>query len=363
MQYQIVSTETDSSLDIFDSQRFLEFGQTANAYASNNVFSEYLSKRTRNSRDAIQKDLESFTAFLIEGGAIEPHTNADVFYNPDAWQFITWGIVKAFVQWNLSKGFAISTVNRRLSTARTFSSLAMQTGTIDATEAALIQTVKAIGSKDGRNIDANREVSRIERKGSKKADSVLITDEHAKLLKTQHGPSQQGRKDALTMSLLIDLGLRCSEAVAIQLSDVDLNNELIHIYRIKTDKHQHLAMTKDVRMAVRKYLEIRGNEDGQLLLNTSRRSITARVAKLGIQYGYYREERKNDSRYTDGFKVAQVGSLSAHDMRHYLATKLSREGLNAHQLMESMGWASITTAQRYIEDSAIANEAAVRIID
>ena len=100
-------------------------------------------------------------------------------------------------------------------------------------------------------------------------------------------------------------------------------------------------MTRDVRKALLEYLTYFAPTDR--LLDHSVRSLTARARFHGKRLGY--------------------ANLSAHDLRHYLATKLAREGLSAHHLMEAMGWQSLATAQHYIEASTIANGAAAAIID
>lgn len=363
---EIVNIEIDSQLAQIDHNRLREVGRTANHYAAKNVFAEHLQKVTENSRTAIKRDLTIFCDYLCAIEAIDSCDKVDAFMNsPQAWAGMTWGLVKGFVQWQLGQGFAVSTINRSLSTAKKYSEMAMVAGALDPHEAAQIRTVRSIAQKEARNINQKRTQSRVVRPGAKKADAVLVTDEHAKLLKTNHPDTAQGRKDRLLMCLLIDLGLRASEVEALQVEDVDLRNEMISVYRIKTDLRQKLDLTRDLRMALRDYFEHdQFMKTGPLFVGgMSDRAITKRVQHLGIEYGYYTEEMQEDKRHKSGQAIKKVGTLSAHDLRHYLATRLSREGLNAQQLMETMGWASLSTAQHYIEASEVANRAAVAMID
>jgi integrase len=367
---EITTVETNNAIDQIDQERLRQAGRAANHFAARNVFADHLQKITENSKTAIKRDLGVFCDYLCTVGVINDRdkVNASMiaFMNSaQAWTGTTWGLVKGFVQWQLTQGFAVSTINRSLSTVKKYCELAMTAGTLDPQEAAQIRTVRSIAQKEARNINQRRLQTRVDRPGAKKADSVLITDEHAKLLKTSQPNTAQGRKDKLLMCLLIDLGLRASEVEALRVEDVDMRNETINVYRIKTDLRQKLDLTRDLRMALRDYFEHdQFMKTGSLFIGgMSDRAITKRVQHLGIDYGYYTEELQEDKRHKLGQAIKKIGTLSAHDLRHYLATRLSRDGLNAQQLMETMGWASLSTAQRYIEASEIANRSAVALID
>jgi len=189
----------------------------------------------------------------------------------------------------------------------------------------------------GREKNVHRVTTRI---GAKKINAILISDDHARALKNSHPPTAQGAKDRLLMCILIDLGLSSSEVVALTLADMRMDSGKVNVRKNNTIT-KTLRLTRDVRKALLEYLTYQA-PTGKLL-DHSTRSLTARVRFHGKRLGY--------------------ANLSAHDLRHYLATKLAREGLSAHQLMETMGWRSLATAQRYIEASAIANGAAAAIID
>lgn len=314
-------------------------GAVASHYAAQTVFGDYLRTLAPATLKALQRDLSAWCDFLYAGQMISDPDCAEQFLlNADSWSGVTWGQVKGFQEWLLQQGQAIATINRRIATVRAFCRLAAQAGSLAADELRLVETVKGMGGKAARNIDEKREVTRV---GYKKPESVLISKETARLLKANHAADAQGIKDRLVMCILIDLGLRASEVVSIERTHVNLEDETILVYRRKTDYTQTLRMTRDVRNALRSYLEFY-LPTGKLL-DHSVRSLTARVRYLGERFGY--------------------DNLSAHDMRHYLATKLARDGLNAHALMEAMGWRSLATAQHYIEASAIGNAAAAALID
>ena len=76
---------------------------------------------------------------------------------------------------------------------------------------------------------------------------------------------------------------------------------------------------------------LKSGEGGQLLAEgLNRVRISERVAWLGKQLG--------------------ISKLSAHDCRHYCATRMARLGYSVDELMAWFGWTSAQTAMRYVAD-------------
>ncbi|HHY54616.1 MAG TPA: tyrosine-type recombinase/integrase, partial [Chloroflexi bacterium] len=48
--------------------------------------------------------------------------------------------------------------------------------------------------------------------------------------------------------------------------------------------------------------------------------------------------------------------LSAHDCRHYWATRAASQGTDPFALRDAGGWSSLAMPSRYVEAAAIANE-------
>jgi integrase len=73
---------------------------------------------------------------------------------------------------------------------------------------------------------------------------------------------------------------------------------------------------------------LKSGEGGQLLAKSLNWVwISERAAWLGKQLG--------------------ISKLSAHDCRHYCATKMARLGYSVDELMAWFGWTSAQTAMRY----------------
>lgn len=337
------------SIAVTNSDAFVAAGQIANKHATAAVFEDYLSRKSRNTRRRHHADLALFAAYL--GGAgltLDPdRLQAD----PAAWHGVTWGIVEAFKRWMVAEGYAVASVNSRLSTIKAYSALAFKAGAISDTEAAMIRSVEGYSHKDGRHLDAER---RATRRGVKKASAVSISAEQATALKNQPD-TPQGRRDALLMCLLLDHGLRCGEVAGLQVTVINLREGTLTFYRQKVDKTQTHKLTADtLRAAYAWFMSGDAPTDGALLrasqgkgagkdhwkdlgrAGMSERAITKRVRVLG--------------------HVVRLEGLSAHDCRHFWATRASRAGVDTLRLMQAGGWTSPAMPARYVEASKIANE-------
>ena len=190
------------------------------------------------------------------------------------------------------------------------------------------------------------------RKGAKKAQPVALTPDQAARLKAQPD-TPQGRRDALLLCLLLDHGLRVGEVAGLAVRDFDLAAGELRFYRPKVDKIQTHRLTADTLAAARAYLvqqvtdrtlrRRRGRPCGPRArgralqdAGMTARALTARVRDLGAAVGL-------------------VG-LSAHDLRHYWATRAARSGTPLDRLQDAGGWASPAMPLRYVEAAKIANQ-------
>jgi integrase len=289
-------------------------------------------------------------------------TGCDFYQSAADWQGVTFGLVAGFKEWLLQQGFAIASVNRRLSCVRKFCALAAAAGMLSGNNLALIQTVRTIRKSAGLERDKQRARTRIKqvtlrrgakaghtRPASKKTKAVGLTTEQAKQLKQQPN-TPQGRRDALLMRLLLDQGLRAGEVAALQVTDFQLKSRQVTFWREKVKMEQTHNLTADTYRALMAYLEAGDAPALGPLLRGSRKSgrldgpgmtttaISQRVRTLGAAIG--------------------ITGLSAHDCRHAWATAHGRSGTGEIALVEMGGWTSTATAKRYIAASKIANAGA-----
>lgn len=345
-------------------------GQIANRAAGQTIFQRYLSEKSANTIKRQARDLELFAEYLIDA-RIPLENGANFQTNPHAWRGVTWGIVEGFAHWLLGEGYAVSSVNARLSTVRIYAQMAVKSGAVDRQEGLLIQTVKGFSRAGGSNVDEQREQTRINevtyayqetgkkrstvvtRRSTKKRKPTLIDEEMGTALKQPRNESPQAYRDALLMCLLLDHGLRASELALLKASDVDLKTGEMRFYRPKVKGTDHEWTTHKLTVETREvstyYIESLYPppllEDGALIL------ATTRLLKNG-EGGQLLGEGLNRVRVSE--RVAWLGKqlgapkLSAHDCRHYCATKMARLGYSVDELMAWFGWTSAQTAMRYV---------------
>lgn len=323
-------------------------GHVANQYAAASAFADYTSRKSNNTLDAQRADLATFADYLCDAtGGRDCPTADQLQTDPEAWRGMTHGLVAAFVHWVLARGYSIASVNRKLSTVRVYAKLAAQAKVIDSTESTLIRGVSGYGGTEGKRADEKRTAAgTATRNGHKKAQHVPLTVDQVKLLKAQPD-TPQGRRDAVIMALLLEHGLRVGELALLQVTDFDLKAGTFVFYRPKVDKVQTHRMTRDTHRAVALWLVedapamgalLRGSRKGGKLTGAgmSERAITQRVTDLGAELG--------------------IADLSAHDCRHYWATRAATMGTDTFALRDAGGWNSLAMPSRYVESATVANE-------
>src|SRR5688500_8004287 len=171
---------TTQRAQIAHTDALTQAGQAANDAAAHHTFAEHTARKADNTIRRKRADLALFETFL---NSVDVPASG-LYDNPEAWRGVTWGIVKAFAVWQLKQGYAVTSVNGRLSTVRTFAKLATQAGTITAEESILIASVKGYDGKEARHIDTARRADGLNtRAGAKKAEAVTIPQDVAEALK------------------------------------------------------------------------------------------------------------------------------------------------------------------------------------
>ena len=324
-----------------------DLGRAANEAAARSAFADYRSRKAANTLRRQDADLALFARYLAEIGDGSAPTGEALTTAPAAWRGITWGLVEGFTRWMLRQGYAIGSVNVRLSTVKTYAKMATKAGALDRQELAMIRLVEGYPHKEARRINDRRAEAEIPtRVGAKKASPVSLTADQVGALKDRPD-TPQGRRDAVVTHLLLDLGLRVGELARLTVGDVDLEAQEIAIYRPKVDKTQTHRLINGSFAVVKSWLQtdapvigplLRASRKGGALTDAgmTERAITERVRYLGERVG--------------------VEGLSAHDCRHAWATLAARNGTPIDRLQDAGGWASVAMPMRYIESARIANE-------
>lgn len=347
----------DQNDNIITPHDYATLGEIANGGAARESFRDYIQLKAANTLRRHKNDLTLFASFFTElaGKTKETHfktvateiakglnefsgdlISASENLNPAAFQGITWGIVKKFRDYLLSQGYAINTINAKLSTIKIYCGLAAKAQVISEPELFMIKQVSGFAQREGKRVDEKRETTRV---GHKKAAALMLTSGQAKQLKNQPA-TPQGQRDRLLMCLLIEHGLRVSEVAILNRDNLDFSGGVLEFYRPKTDNRGKHELTRDTLLAVAPFAAAKG-------------PLVVASVKGGRLSDRAMTERAINKRVRFLAKRIGIDGLSPHDCRHYAATRLAHQK-NIKELMNIFGWTSAATAARYIEASDVA---------
>lgn len=310
----------------------------ADASAAATVMDRYVRGKADNTRKAQEQDLEAFAMFLesVTGAVLD-------LQNVQDWRGVSWGLLAAFVEQQLQDGYAVTTVARRLATIRKRAKLAYQAGVIDREQHAMILTVQAPTGAEGKRIDAQRAQTR---RGAKKAQPTTLTPDQVTALK-QQPDTPQGRRDAVVIALLLDLGLRVGELCALEVES--FTGDLVRVHRSKVGKTQLHRLTPDALAAVQRWLTTDAPAAGPLLRGSRKGG--------NLTHGGLSERAAYDVVQRCGAAIG-VDNLSPHDLRHTWATRAAATS-SVFALRDAGGWSSLAMPNHYVAAGAIANEGVV----
>jgi len=270
---------------------------------------------SRNTLGAYRTDLLQFGAFLERRGVSvtsADHSELAAFFS------------------ELADGIAASTLARKVACLRSFYRYLRREGTIVHDPTAELR--------------GPRKPQRLPR--------VLSREQVARLLAQPKGTGPLALRDRGLLELMYACGLRASEAVGLQLADIDLQEALL-CARGKGAKERIVPIGSQAVAAVRAYCERgrpsllsarageperqpragQGSGGAPLFLN-SRGAALTRQGLYKIVQGHARTAGLNER-------------MSPHTLRHSFATHLLAGGCDLRSLQEMLGHADLATTQVY----------------
>jgi integrase/recombinase XerD len=277
---------------VLDFIAYLEFERglsrnTLEAYRSDLFqFGRFLEERERSAAEATSADVSDFLAQLAEGDG-----NGRAPASP-------------------------ATVHRKAACLRSFYRHLRREGVRDSDPMATIS-----GPRRGRRLP-----------------KVLTRGEITKLLEQPRGTEPTSLRDRALLELMYACGLRASEAIGIEVRDVDLEDGVLRA-RGKGSKERVVPIGSKAVDAVRRYLErgrpplVRGRPVAQLFVNFRGEALT--------RQGLYKIVRRHAS------SAGLADRMSPHTLRHTFATHLLAGGCDLRSVQEMLGHADVATTQLY----------------
>jgi integrase/recombinase XerD len=267
---------------------------------------------SRNTLEAYRSDLLQFGAFLARRGVEAPtaqHADLSAFLS----ELATGGGERAPV--------APATLQRKAACLRSFYRHLRRESIIDHDPTADLRAPRK----------------------SQKLPQVLSRDEVGRLLAAPRGTEPPALRDRALLELMYACGLRASEAIGLDVRDVDLVACVLRA-RGKGSKERLVPVGRTAIAAVRTYLE-HGRPAFVGLRDEPRLFVNRRGGGLTRQ-GLYKIVQRH---------AADAGlqdRMSPHTLRHTFATHLLAGGCDLRSLQEMLGHADIATTQIYTQLSA-----------
>lgn len=160
-----------------------------------------------------------------------------------------------------------------------------------------------------------------------------------KLVDYYGGDSIRDIRNQAIILLLITYGLRSSELSNMKLTDIDWNNDLISLCRVKRSKSQILPLSPTVGNAIFKYLKkSRKNDLGRENLFLNLCAPYGKLTRGGIYNIVSQAYREL------GLKPEHYG---AHSLRHACASRLINSGHTLKEVADLLGHRQLDTTRIY----------------
>lgn len=265
---------------------------------------------SEHTRTAYIGDLEDFAEFLQQNNFIK---NGGEIVN------IETEAIRAYLGHLFRQKVKKVTVNRKISSLRSFYKYLIRSGKTKNNPVGLIQTAKT----------------------DKYIPNFLSVDEMFELLTARKDSSISGLRDLAMLELFYSSGLRLSELAGLNVADLDFREALVKV-RGKGRKERIVPIGSPARSALQEYLaktaEVRKKVDtdafnNPLFLNTRGTRITQRsIARI----------------VDETMKKSGIGrKISPHAIRHTFATHLLNAGADLRSIQELLGHESLSTTQKY----------------
>lgn len=220
--------------------------------------------------------------------------------------------------YSLQKKYSRRSLARKISTCRSFFRFLIRENYVDKNPFELIKTPKL----------------------ERRLPNFLYEAEIQKMLNSAELTSPNGKRDSAILELLYSSGMRVSEAVKLNLSDLDLDLEAYEIRVFgKGAKERIVLIGKYAVSAIKDYLA-----NGRKVLLGKNNS---RALFLGNRGGRLTGRSIERMIKTLALKSGLLKKVTPHTIRHTFATHLLERGADLRTVQELLGHTSLSTTQIY----------------
>ena len=278
---------------------FLEYLEVEQGYSQNTV-------------SAYRNDLGQFLGYL---------QRLDLARRPRGWGNVTRDHIVSYMLEMKEREYASSTVARKVASIKSFFNFLVEQGQLKKNPADELDSPKV----------------------EKHLPAAIPPEDVDLLLAAPQGESPTAYRDRALLESLYATGLRVSELVALDVSDVDVDAGTVRCTgkgnkeRILPVYDRALQVIGDYITEGRPALVKNNDEEKALFLNRRGKRLTRQGLWLIIK------------RYVDQMDIP--GHVTPHTLRHSFATHMLRGGAGLREVQQMLGHANISTTQVYTQVS------------
>lgn len=271
-----------------------------------NKFIKYLSSEKRFSEHTITSystDLNQFSIFISEKYQIS-----------NEFSEISFQIIRSWIASLLEKGVTPRSVNRKISTLKTYFKFLIREKVISESP-----MLKIVAPKSKKRLPIFIEENQIEN---------LLNE-------VEFDESFTGERDKLIIEFFYVTGIRLSELINIKICDINFSNSLIKVLG-KRNKERLIPLSKNIVNELQIFVK-KHNLNNYLFTNLAGSKLYAKLV--------YRIVKKYIG------KISSVNKKSPHILRHTFATHMLNNGADINAIKELLGHANLSATQIYTHNT------------
>ncbi|HBL79292.1 tyrosine-type recombinase/integrase [Aequorivita vladivostokensis] len=275
------------------------------------TFTDYLQlekKYSPHTVTAYLKDLEDFQKF-----ASEEYQYSEIVT-------VNYSIVRSWIVSLVDSGISNRTVNRKISSLKTYYKFLLKTSQIEINPLAKHKALKT----------------------SKKIQVPFSENEIGNVMELfREKEDFEGVRDRLVVELFYSTGIRRAELIHIRVGDVSFSQKSLKVLG-KRNKERIIPLLPTVLQSLNHYLSIRAQ------LENIKDSEALFLTQKGVKIYETLVYRIINSYFS---KTSEKVKKSPHILRHSFATHLLNEGADINSVKELLGHSSLASTQVYTQNS------------
>lgn len=269
-------------------------------------FISYLSSERRLSQNTIisySNDLDQFHFFLNENFNITSQISEVSFH-----------IVRSWVANLFENGVQPRSINRKISTLKSFFKYLEREELIDANP-----MLKVVGPKASKNLP------------------LFVKENEIKLLleEVTFDEGFIGKRDKLIIEIFYLTGMRLTELINIKLTDLDFHNKSIKVIG-KRNKERIIPLSDSILTSIQSFIYEFDLKEF-LITNSKGNKVYSKLV--------YRVVRKYLS------KITSINKKSPHILRHTFATHMLNNGADINAIKDLLGHSNLNATQVYTHNT------------